>query len=227
MTAYERGVAEGDPAARSAVVALPTVRLDAGRSLDVALAILILLFTAPLLLTVMGLMWVQGDGPIVFGHRRIGYGGRSFRCLKFRSMFPDADARLRLLLAVDACARAEWAADHKLRDDPRVTPLGAFLRKTSLDELPQLFNVLKGEMSLVGPRPIVDAERARYGRRMADYQSVRPGITGLWQVSGRNDTSYRRRIAMDVTYARRKSVAMDCRILIATIPAVIFSRGSY
>ncbi|CAN5136266.1 hypothetical protein BH09PSE2_BH09PSE2_12530 [soil metagenome] len=227
MTTQERALDARVFAASPASVSLPAMSFDAGRAVDIFLASLVLLFTAPLLLTIVALMWVQGDGPIVFGHRRIGRGGRHFQCLKFRSMFPDADLRLRELLADDAGARAEWAADHKLRSDPRITPLGGFLRKTSLDELPQLFNVLKGDMSLVGPRPIVDAERVRYGRRMAAYQSVRPGITGLWQVSGRNNTSYRRRVALDVTYARRKSVALDCRIMIATIPAVLFSRGSY
>ncbi len=227
MTVHERALDARAFVPHRADVALPAVGFDAGRGIDIALASLVLLFTAPLLLTIVALMWVQGDGPIVFGHRRIGRGGLHFQCLKFRSMFPDADARLRDLLATDATARAEWAADHKLKNDPRITPLGGFLRKTSLDELPQLFNVLRGDMSLVGPRPIVDAERVRYGRRMAAYQSVRPGITGLWQVSGRNNTSYRRRVALDVAYARNKSVALDCKILMATIPAVVLSRGSY
>jgi exopolysaccharide production protein ExoY len=139
----------------------------------------------------------------------------------------DAEARLAEVLASDPIARAEWETDHKLRNDPRVTRLGAFLRKSSLDELPQLINVLKGEMSLVGPRPIVDAEAIKYGRRFRFYASVKPGITGLWQVSGRNDTTYRTRVAMDCIYATRRNVLMDAGILFATVPAVLMSRGSY
>src|SRR5205085_5042530 len=121
----------------------------------------------------------------------------------------------------------EWEKDHKLRNDPRVTKLGAFLRKSSLDELPQLFNVLRGEMSLVGPRPIVDAEAAKYGRRFRHYCAVKPGITGLWQVSGRNDTSYRTRVAMDCIYAQRRNALLDAKVLAATVPAVLIARGSY
>jgi lipopolysaccharide/colanic/teichoic acid biosynthesis glycosyltransferase len=139
----------------------------------------------------------------------------------------DAEQRLAELLANDPVARAEWEKDHKLRNDPRVTRLGAFLRKTSLDELPQLFNVLRGEMSLVGPRPIVDAEIPKYGRRFVSYCAVKPGITGLWQVSGRNDTSYRSRVAMDCLYAKQRNVLMDGFIIAATVPAVLMRRGSY
>ncbi len=139
----------------------------------------------------------------------------------------DAEQRLQQLLATDATARAEWALDHKLKRDPRITPLGQFLRTSSLDELPQLFNVLRGEMSLVGPRPVVQAESVKYGSRFKAYCSVRPGITGLWQVSGRNDVSYRRRVAMDVLYARYKSLPLDFKILLLTVPAVLLKRGCY
>lgn len=141
-------------------------------------------------------------------------------------MAVDAEDRLQRLLATDADVRAEWAAQHKLKVDPRITPLGDFLRKSSLDELPQLFNVVFGDMELVGPRPVVQTEAARYGRRFRDYCSVRPGITGLWQVSGRSDTTYRRRVAMDVIYSRTKSAGLDVRILFATIPAVLMRKGS-
>jgi lipopolysaccharide/colanic/teichoic acid biosynthesis glycosyltransferase len=164
---------------------------------------------------------------VVFAHRRLGKDGRHFRCLKFRSMAVDAEARLTQVLANDPEARAEWERDHKLRNDPRITRLGGFLRKSSLDELPQLFNVLKGEMSLVGPRPIVDAEVGKYGRRFRHYCAVKPGITGLWQVSGRNDTSYNARVAMDCVYAKRRNARMDLKVLFATIPAVLLTRGSY
>lgn len=195
--------------------------------MNFALALVALVILLPVMLAVALAVFAQDGGPIVFAHRRIGRGGRYFRCLKFRSMAVDAEARLSDLLASDPAAREEWEKDHKLRNDPRVTKLGAFLRKTSLDELPQLFNVLKGEMSLVGPRPIVDAEVAKYGRRFTHYCAVKPGITGLWQVSGRNDVSYTARVAMDCIYARKRNVLMDGAIIAATVPAVLMRKGSY
>ena len=206
-----------------------TVNLDrvVGRAIDLTLVIGGLIFLAPLMLTVALVIWAQDGGPVLYGQRRIGRDGRLFRCWKFRSMVQDADDRLKALLAIDADSAAEWAEFHKLRADPRITPLGHFLRKSSLDELPQLFNVLVGEMNLVGPRPIVPAETEKYGRYLEAYCRVRPGITGLWQVSGRNDTSYRRRVAIDVVYVRRRSVGFDLKILVQTVPAVLQSRGSY
>ena len=201
--------------------------LSLGRMLDVLLSLSALIFLAPLLLLVALLVYIVDPGPILFGHRRLGKDGRTFRCWKFRSMVVDADVRLRGLLESDPAARAEWEADHKLRNDPRITRIGHFLRKSSLDELPQFFNVLMGEMSLVGPRPIVGDEVAKYGRYFADYCRVRPGITGLWQISGRNDVSYRRRVALDVSYVRSKSVALDMGILLLTVPRVVARRGSY
>ncbi|KQY35995.1 hypothetical protein ASD38_02465 [Caulobacter sp. Root487D2Y] len=197
------------------------------RCLDIAVALLALIFIVPLLATIAVAIKLADGGPVLFSHRRIGRDGQPFGCLKFRSMVVDAEERLARLLAVDELARQEWLKDHKLRDDPRVTPLGSFLRRSSLDELPQLFNVLRGEMSIVGPRPIVQAEVARYGRRFASYCAVRPGITGLWQVSGRNDVSYRRRVACDVVYARRKSLGRDVFIIVWTVPAVLKGQGSY
>jgi lipopolysaccharide/colanic/teichoic acid biosynthesis glycosyltransferase len=196
-------------------------------AMNIAVALLALVFLLPIMVLVGCAVFAQDGGPVLFAHRRIGRGGRHFHCLKFRSMAVDAEARLQQLLAADPAARAEWAKDHKLREDPRVTRLGAFLRKTSLDELPQLINVLRGEMSLVGPRPIVDGEVAKYGRRFREYCAVKPGITGLWQVSGRNDTSYRTRVAMDCVYARRRNVGLDAYIIAATVPAVLARRGSY
>ena len=198
-----------------------------GRLLDVVVALGALIFTAPLLALVSLAVALERKGPVIFAHSRLGLNGREFRVLKFRSMRVDGDAVLAAHLRDDAQAAAEWARDHKLRDDPRVTRLGAFLRKSSLDELPQLFNVLRGEMSVVGPRPIVAAEVARYGRHYAAYCSVRPGITGIWQVSGRNDVTYRRRVLMDALYARRKCVALDIKLMLATVPAVIARKGSY
>ena len=164
--------------------------------------------------------------PALFSHGRLGEGGRRFKCLKFRSMRTDADERLHQLLASDPQARIEWARDHKLRQDPRITPLGVFLRRSSLDELPQFLNVLRGEMSLVGPRPIVEAEIPRYGHYFGHYCANKPGITGLWQISGRNDVGYRRRVAMDVIYARRRSLGLYLWILLATAPAVLLRRGA-
>ncbi|HEY8572381.1 sugar transferase [Phenylobacterium sp.] len=196
-------------------------------AMNLMVAVVALIVLAPVMLWVALAIYLQDGGPIVFAHRRLGKDGRYFHCLKFRSMAVDAEQRLADLLASDPTARAEWEKDHKLRNDPRVTKLGAFLRKTSLDELPQLFNVLKGEMSLVGPRPIVEAEIAKYGRRFKHYCAVKPGITGLWQVSGRNDTTYRARVAMDCIYAKRRNLFMDAGIVAATVPAVLLRRGSY
>jgi lipopolysaccharide/colanic/teichoic acid biosynthesis glycosyltransferase len=194
---------------------------------NIVIALLALVFVAPIMLGVGLAIFMQDGGPVEFAHRRIGRDGKSFRCLKFRSMAVDAETRLADLLASDPQARAEWEADHKLRHDPRVTRLGAFLRKSSLDELPQLINVLSGEMSLVGPRPIVEAEIPKYGRRFRQYCAVKPGITGLWQVMGRNDTTYRTRVALDCVYARRRSAWLDLKVLFCTIPAVLSRRGSY
>ena len=197
------------------------------RILDIMFALAGLLFVAPLMIVVAIAIKIQDGGPVFFGHSRIGYEGRSFRCWKFRSMVVDAEARLAALLARSPEARREWEADQKLRDDPRVTLLGRILRVSSIDELPQLFNVLRGEMSLVGPRPIVTGEVARYGRRFSQYCSVRPGITGLWQISGRNDVSYRRRVAMDTVFANTLSLSLYLKILFATVPAVLKREGSY
>jgi len=205
----------------------PSVHVLLCRFCDIIIATAVLIFIAPLLLIAMIIIWSQDGGPIIFAHRRVGRYGRPFDCLKLRSMRVDAAAQLAHILATDPQARAEWDRDQKLRDDPRITKFGRFLRRSSIDEFPQLWNVLKGEMSLVGPRPIVPAEVARYGRRFQDYARVKPGITGLWQVSGRNDTSYRRRIALDVMYSRSFSAPLYFKILLMTAPAVLFSRGSF
>jgi undecaprenyl-phosphate galactose phosphotransferase len=187
-------------------------------------AVLVLLF-APLLIGLA--VCVRRDGgPAFYRHRRIGAGGRSFGCIKFRTMVTDSDRVLDQLLATDTAAAAEWAATQKLRNDPRVTRLGRFLRRSSLDELPQLFNVLRGEMSLVGPRPIVQAEVARYGDGIEYYYETKPGLTGLWQVSGRSDTSYQRRVRLDVWYVRNWTLWHDVAILLKTIPAVFLQRGA-
>ena len=196
------------------------------RMLDILGASALLALLSPLLLAVT-LLILRDGGNVLFGHRRIGAGGKSFKCWKFRTMVPDAESVLKELLARDPEARREWETDFKLRDDPRITPVGKFLRSTSLDELPQLINVLTGEMSLVGPRPIVTDEIARYGAAFHDYTRCRPGITGVWQVSGRNDTGYRRRVHLDQQYARQSTLGGDIAILLRTPVAVLRRSGAY
>jgi lipopolysaccharide/colanic/teichoic acid biosynthesis glycosyltransferase len=196
------------------------------RALDVLAAASMLVLLAPVFLLLAALVRRDG-GAAFYAHTRVGQGGRGFGCLKFRSMVTDSQARLDALLAADPSARAEWEATRKLKNDPRITAIGHFLRKTSLDELPQLLNVLRGEMSLVGPRPVVAAELAEYyGSAAEQYMSVRPGITGLWQVSGRSNTSYAQRVALDVAYASQPSLWTDLKILARTPMAVLARRGA-
>jgi lipopolysaccharide/colanic/teichoic acid biosynthesis glycosyltransferase len=190
-----------------------------------AAAFLLVLF-APLIGVIAALLWLVDGGPVLFAHRRVGLGGRRFDCLKFRTMSRDAEAQLKAVLDRDPEARAQWAATHKLDPDPRVHRLGLLLRKTSLDELPQLWNVLTGDMSLVGPRPVTAAEAVHYGRAFGAYMAVRPGITGLWQVSGRSDTSYAERVALDVAYVERHDLLMDLGILLRTAWVVIAGKGA-
>jgi Undecaprenyl-phosphate galactose phosphotransferase WbaP len=196
------------------------------RAGDVAVAAIILLALLPLLLCVALLIRNSGPGGIFYGHARVGRNGRSFRCLKFRTMYADADQRLAALLASDPASAAEWSRTRKLERDPRVSGIGGLLRKTSLDELPQLLNVLRGEMSLVGPRPITRDELCRYGTSARYYFSVTPGVTGLWQVSGRNNLSYAERVRLDASYARNWSLGSDLRILLRTPAAVLLRQGA-
>jgi exopolysaccharide production protein ExoY len=196
-----------------------------GRAIDVCVASVLFFTLLPVFIILSLAIWSYDGGAPIFAHRRIGRGGRLFPCLKLRTMVVDSEQRLQELLRSDPSAAFEWHLHQKLRNDPRITPLGAFLRRTSLDELPQLINVLFGHMSLVGPRPIVVAEAHRYGRYFKFYCAVRPGITGLWQVSGRNDVSYRRRVAIDTVYARSRTVFLDVAILVRTVPAVLSARG--
>lgn len=197
------------------------------RVLDVIGAIGLLIVFLPLMLLIALSIRLTSQGPVIFSQQRIGRDGQLFSCYKFRSMVVDAEERLTHLLATDAAAKAEWERDQKLRNDPRITRIGLFLRKSSLDELPQFWNILRGDMSLVGPRPIIGDERYRYGRYIAHYCSVRPGLTGLWQISGRNHVSYRRRVAYDVLYARKSRFGDNIRILLLTVPCVLTSKGSY
>ncbi|MCA3310612.1 MAG: sugar transferase [Roseomonas sp.] len=199
----------------------------AKRSLDIIGAGIGLVLLSPFFLIVALLVRADG-GPAFFAHQRVGRGGKLFGCLKFRSMVVDSQTRLEALLANDPTARAEWEATRKLKNDPRITRIGGFLRSTSLDELPQLINVLRGEMSLVGPRPVQEAEIDRYyGASAAHYMAVRPGITGLWQVSGRSETTYESRVALDVSYVSRPSLMADIGILLRTPVAVLSRRGAH
>lgn len=197
------------------------------RTLDITVALATVLLLLPLLIFLIVALKLSSRGPLLFAHPRIGKGGQVFPCYKFRSMVVNSAEVLERHLAECPDALAEWQRDHKLRNDPRVTPIGRLLRRTSLDEVPQIFNVLRGEMSLVGPRPIVAGEIIRYRQYIFDYISVKPGITGLWQISGRNDTTYRRRVALDIAYARSRNVALDIAIMARTVPAVVLGSGCY
>jgi undecaprenyl-phosphate galactose phosphotransferase len=196
------------------------------RLFDIAGSMILLVALAPLLAF---LSWKirRSGGAAVFSHLRVGRYGKMFGCLKFRTMVRDADEILKRRLDDDPDARTEWEQSFKLKDDPRITPIGAFLRRTSLDELPQLWNVLKGEMSLVGPRPIIEEELERYGDQVGYYLETRPGITGLWQISGRNNTSYDDRVALDSWYVRNWSLWYDLVILVKTINVVVKGQGAY
>lgn len=198
----------------------------AKRLLDVIGAIVLGVVFSPLIVVIVFLM-PKGSGSVIYRHRRVGRGGRMFACLKFRTMVPNADQVLRDLLERSPELQAEWVRDHKLRNDPRVTRLGRFLRRTSLDELPQLLNVLRGEMSLVGPRPVVREELLRYGRNVGTYLAAKPGITGLWQVTGRNNTDYRRRVVLDTYYVRNQNLLLDLYILVKTTGVVVVGKGAY
>lgn len=197
------------------------------RCLDLTLTLLAAAFILPLLLFIAAWIKLDSPGPALYSQQRVGRNGRSFQAWKFRSMIANADQALTRCLAEDPQMREEWERDHKLRHDPRVTRAGRFLRRTSLDELPQLWNVLTGEMSLVGPRPIVEAEIPKYGNRFDLYTKVEGGLTGMWQISGRNDVSYEERVRLDAFYVRNWSVWLDFYILLRTVEAVIVRKGAY
>ena len=196
------------------------------RSFDIFASSSALIIGLPVFLLV-GLGVAASGRPIFFGHKRVGQYKRSFLCYKFRTMLPDSEKILLELLARDPEAKADWARDFKLKNDPRVTPFGQFLRKTSLDELPQFWNVLRGDMSLVGPRPIVEAELERYGAQVDYYLETKPGITGLWQISGRNDIDYDTRVNLDAWYVKNWSLINDIGILIETVKVILKKDGAY
>ncbi|MEM9178105.1 MAG: sugar transferase [Pseudomonadota bacterium] len=196
------------------------------RATDFLIALVALVFLLPILIPIAIAIRISDGGPALFKQTRIGRDGNNFRCYKFRSMVIDADVRLKKLLDTDPRARREWQATQKLENDPRITAFGRFLRKSSLDELPQLINILRGDMSIVGPRPIVQNEIEKYGDYFTYYCQVRPGLTGLWQVSGRSDTSYGERVALDVRYVSDWSYSSDIKIMMMTVPAVLLSDGA-
>ncbi len=196
------------------------------RCVDVFGAVLLIVVLLPVFIIIALVCGMTSEGSPIFSHQRVGQGGIRFGCLKFRTMYAGSEQKLTVLLQQQPALRAEWEAGFKLRHDPRVTPFGRILRVTSLDELPQLFNVLRGDMSLVGPRPIVTAELARYGRYAESYLVMKPGLTGLWQVTGRSGSNYRHRIAADHLYALKKNALFDLRIILATVPAVLIGKGA-
>jgi exopolysaccharide production protein ExoY len=225
-------VAETNVSGREAAFALEgsprPIGFASKRAADVILAACGIVLLAPFFIICCLATICCSPGPVFFRHERVGFNGKRFKCLKFRTMAADAQERLRRHLEVDAEAAAEWAAFRKLRSDPRITPVGAMLRKSSLDELPQLFNVLTGDMSIVGPRPVTEEELKRYySDAISAYYACRPGITGLWQVSGRSATTYQRRVVLDSYYANNWSMVLDAKIMMATIPAVCRSDTAY
>lgn len=224
--------------ALASVPASQAIRLNSGystnlidssliRICDIVFATALLITAFPFLIILACALQLDSPGRLFFVQQRIGRGGKSFPCIKFRTMCEDANERLAAHLASCAEARAEWARDFKLKDDPRITPLGKLARRYSLDELPQLLNIICGHMSVVGPRPIVEAEIPRYGEYFAHFCAVRPGLTGLWQISGRNDISYSERVALDCRYVAERSFVGYIKIIAQTVPAVLLARGSY
>lgn len=197
------------------------------RLFDLAFASCALVILSPLMLGVALMIRLTDGGPAFFGHTRVGFNGKSFTCLKFRTMKQNSDAELQHHLARNSAAMREWQTFRKVRDDPRVTGLGQILRKSSIDELPQLFNILAGHMSVVGPRPVESVELQKYGTSRRHYLRSRPGLTGLWQVSGRSDLSYERRVALDRYYVTHQSLWLDILLILRTVTVVMGRKGSY
>lgn len=202
--------------------------LPVKRVFDLSFSLLVLTLGLPIFLLIALSIKCTSRGKVFYSQIRIGRGGKAFRCFKFRTMYADADQRLESLLRQDPVKRAEWKANRKLKQDPRITPLGKFLRKTSLDEIPQFFNVLKGNLSIVGPRPVVQEEIDQFfGVKAYKILSIRPGLTGIWQVSGRNNTTYSQRVHLDETYVDSQTLWLDVKLIAKTIPCMIFARGAY
>ena len=205
------------------------IYLSIKNNLDTLFALLFLFLFFPFFILISILIKLSSRGPIFFFHKRIGKNSKPFYCIKFRTMHPEASDILENLLSKNTKIRDEFQKNHKLKNDPRITIIGKFLRKTSLDEIPQFLNVLKGEMSIVGPRPIVSKELIKYGESIDKVFSVKPGITGLWQVSGRNNLSYKKRVYLDCLYVENFNLLLDTRIIIRTFGVILFpnDRGAY
>jgi exopolysaccharide production protein ExoY len=198
------------------------------RLFDIYFSLALIVLLSPLFITIALAIFLTSPGPIIYGHKRIGRGGVIFKCLKFRTMYIDADVKLKSLLESDQHIKEEWLKNRKLKNDPRVIKIGNFLRKTSLDELPQFFNVLKGDLSVVGPRPVMDDEiLSFFGAKASKILKVRPGITGLWQTSGRSNIDYEKRIALDEQYVDEHNLWLDIKLIVKTVPCVLFSKGAY
>lgn len=198
------------------------------RIFDIIFSFGMLALCIPLFLLIILMICFSSRGKVIYSHERIGRGGKPFQCYKFRTMYSDADARLEELLESNPALRKEWEQSRKLKQDPRISPIGRFLRKSSLDELPQFWNVLKGDLSVVGPRPVVYEELVRYiGSKASKILSVRPGLTCIWQVSGRSDTCYSQRIALDEAYVDNQSFLLDLKLILKTIPSMLSSKGAY
>ncbi len=199
------------------------------RPFDILFSVFAIVITLPIMLVIAIIIKLTDGGSVFYRHERVGYRGEKFKVIKFRSMYIDADKKLKEILEKDPKAKEEWEKTFKLKNDPRVTPIGKFLRKTSLDELPQFFNVLKGDMSVVGPRPVVEDELEKFYKEEAElYKSVRPGITGYWQVEGRNDIEdYKERVKMDVWYIKNQSFLLDLKIILKTIKVIFSGKGAY
>ena len=196
---------------------------------DLLFSLLFLIAFSPLFLIICLLIKLSSRGPIFFLQKRIGRNNIPFKCIKFRTMYPEAKDILENLLLQDSDLKKEFEETHKIKNDPRITTIGKLLRKTSLDELPQFINVLRGEMSIIGPRPIVKDEKKKYGKNLKKVLLIKPGITGLWQVSGRNNLTYKRRIMLDINYVENYNLLMDLRILLRTFGVILFplDRGAY
>lgn len=217
------GTMDGEQVSAASTSGPPPVPLGGRtkRLVDIVIAFSALVLAAPVMLMVALIIRLTTGGPALYSHTRVGFNGKPFECYKFRSMVANSDEVLRAHLAQDAEAAKQWEENRKLKRDPRITALGRLLRKSSLDELPQLFNILRGEMSCVGPRPVVADELSRYGNHVGDYLATRPGLTGLWQVTGRSRTDYANRVALDSQYVRNWSLRADIFILARTVFAVI------
>jgi len=200
----------------------------AKRLFDICFSLFILILAAPFFLLCIIIVKLSSPGPVFYAHSRVGLHGRPFECFKFRTMYRDAETRLQPLLASDPSLMQEWETYFKLKVDPRITPIGKWLRKTSLDELPQIWNVLRGDMSVVGPRPLTEHEVTHYLREKAStILSLRPGLTTLWIIQGRNGLSLEERISLEEFYVKNRSFWLDLKLIVLTVPRMIFPKGAY